>query len=248
MNLSDVKSTRRIVAPRVVVVGADKVGKSTLAASAPNPVGILTEDGSFSLDLQAFPICKTLEDFYSCVKALRTEEHSFESVVVDSLDWLEPMVWSHVCTKNDWSSIEEPGYGKGYAMALSAWRTVFRALDALRDKGMNVIVICHDKVKRIETPLISDGYDRFSLKLNDKAAALVAEWADIIGYMDFKTLISKDGDKVRAVRTGERLLRVAAHVGHCGGNRFGMKDFKVPAVGGWSALVAAMQQATTIGE
>jgi hypothetical protein len=47
---------------------------------------------------------------------LHNEPHG-SAPVIDSVDWLEPLI-QRVCDDNKWVSIEEPGYGKGYAAAL----------------------------------------------------------------------------------------------------------------------------------
>ena len=54
------------------------------------------------------------------IGALYTEDHAFRTVVVDSLDWLEPLVWEHTARTNGWKNIEQPGYGKGYVAALTS--------------------------------------------------------------------------------------------------------------------------------
>jgi len=50
------------------------------------------------------------------------EQHDFATVVIDSVDWLEPLVWAKACRDNGWNSIEDAGYGKGYVAALNLWR------------------------------------------------------------------------------------------------------------------------------
>jgi hypothetical protein len=113
-NLSSIQRTKRARAPKIVVAGPGKIGKTTFAASAPNAIGILTEDGADAVDASAFPLCQSLDDVYSAMQTLLTEDHDFQSVFLDSLDWLEPMLHAHVCAANKWANIESPGYGKGY--------------------------------------------------------------------------------------------------------------------------------------
>lgn len=232
----------------MLIVGQDKVGKSTFAASSPSPVGVLTEEGLDNLDVPAFPLCETYKQVLACISTLIKEEHQYKTLFLDSLDWAEPLVHAHVCQANGWDDIEKPGYGKGYAAALTEWRRLIRGLEALRAKGMNVIAISHSKLKKVESPLLGEAYDTFALKMNDKASAVMCEWADIIGYLDIKIAVSEveGGNKSRGVSSGERILRVSANPGHPGGNRYGMKDFKLPPVGGWDSLVA--ERAKTTGD
>jgi len=244
-DLKSISRTKRARAPKIVIGGPSKIGKTTFAASFPNSIGILTEEGSDNVDTSAFPMCSSLNDVYQCINTLLTEEHEFKSVFLDSLDWLEPLLQKHVCEQNQWKNIEAPGYGKGYIAAAAEWKTLLSGFDALREhKNMTVILIAHDKIKRFEGPM-SDGYDTYTLKLNEKAVGLVQEWADIIGFANYKVLTktvdSGFGQKdAKAVGPGKRMLHLEPHPAHFAGNRFGLKDMPLD----WAAFDEAFKEAT----
>jgi hypothetical protein len=246
INLQSITKTRRIRAPKVCLVGQNKIGKTTFAAMAPNAIGILTEDGSDAVDAQAFPLAQSLSDVYEAIGVLLNEEHDFQTVFLDSLDWLEPMLQAHVCAKNGWKNIEAPGFGKGHVEAANEWRSLLDGFEALRrERGMGVILIAHSKVKRVEDPM-TEGYDSHVLKLNDRAGALVQEWADVIGYAGYRIFTNKTdagfGNKeTKATTTGERILHVEPHPAHCGGNRFGLRNMPLD----WNAFAAAMSEVTS---
>ena len=228
-DLSSISRTRRVAAPKILLAGDSKIGKSTFAASAPGSIGILTEDGMAGIDGQAFPLCTTLADVYSCIGTLLNEEHEFQTAYLDSLDWLEPLVHAHVCALNQWADIETPGYGKGYAAAAREWKTLLEGFEQLRvQRGMGVILICHVKQKHIELPT-ADGFDAIVLKLHDKATALCEEWADVIGYaahrVALKEVKAAFGQKEKkALKSSERVLYLEAHPAYPSGNRFGLTD------------------------
>ena len=69
-DLSSITRTRRIRAPKVVISGPNKIGKSTFASHAPASIGILTEQGMDAIDAQAFPVCTSLSDVYSAIGTL----------------------------------------------------------------------------------------------------------------------------------------------------------------------------------
>jgi hypothetical protein len=243
-DLKSISKTRRVRAPKVVVVGTGKIGKTTFAAMAPNAIGILTEDGADAVDAQAFPLASSLAEVYAAIDTLINQEHEFQTLFIDSLDWLEPMVQDYVCKQNNWKNIEQPGFGKGYVAAAEEWRNLLSGLEVLRAaKGMGIILIAHDKIKRIEDPL-TEGYDSHVLKLHDRAAALVSEWADVIGYAGYRIFTSKTdagfGNKeTKATTTGERILHVEPHPAHCGGNRFGLSNMPLDWVAFQDALTTA---------
>lgn len=243
-NISSIGRTKRLRAPKVVIAGQNKIGKTTFAAMSPGAIGILTEDGADAVEANAFPLAATLADVYSAIGTLLNEEHEFQTLFIDSVDWLEPLVQAHVCQVNGWPNIEKPGFGKGYIAAGEEWRTLLSGLEALRaQRNMGIILIAHDKIKRIEDPL-TEGYDSHVLKLNDRASALLLEWADVIGYAGYRVLTSQTdagyGNKeTKATTTGERILHVEPHPAHCGGNRFGLKNMPLD----WTVFQAALAEA-----
>jgi GTPase SAR1 family protein len=243
-DLKSISKTRRVRAPKIVIVGQGKIGKTTFAAMAPKAIGILTEDGADAVDANAFPLATSLADVYSAVATLINQDHDFQTLFIDSLDWLEPLVQDHVCKANNWKNIEQPGFGKGYIAAAEEWRNLLSGLEVLRaDKGMGIILIAHDKIKRIEDPL-TEGFDSHVLKLHDRAGALVQEWADVIGYAGYRIFTNKidagfGNKETKATTTGERILHVEPHPAHCGGNRFGLSNMPLDWTAFQEALTAA---------
>jgi AAA domain len=228
-DLSSISKTKRMQAPKILLTGEPKIGKSTFAAMAPNAIGIQTEDGLTGIDASAFPLATSLDDVYSAIGTLLNDDHSFESVFLDSLDWCEPLIHAHVCKANGWKDIETPGFGKGYVAAAAEWRTLLDGLEALRQqRGMAIILICHVKQQRIESPT-HEGYDAWVLKLHNRASALVEEWADIVGFAAHRITLKKTdagfGNKeTKALKTNERMLHLETHPAYPSGNRFGLQD------------------------
>lgn len=245
-DLSSISKTRRVAAPKILLAGDSKIGKSTWAASAPGSIGICTEDGMSGIDGQAFPLCKSLTDVYACIGTLANDEHDFNTVFLDSLDWTEPLVHAHVCAANGWANVETPGYGKGYIAAAAEWRNLLDGFEHLRtQRGMGVILISHVKQKHLELPT-HEGFDAMVLKLHDRATALVEEWADIIGYAAHRIAIKETktafgGKEKKALKTGERMLYLEAHPAYPSGNRFGLADCPLS----WEALSSQLTQANT---
>src|SRR5262249_49122195 len=116
--------------PRVLVHGQEGVGNTTLAAKFPKPVFLQTEDGApAGLKLSTVSLLSTYAEVRDALAALGNEPHDFKTVVLDSLDKLEPLIWADVCETNKWLSIEAPGYGRGYVIADRWWRDFLLALD-----------------------------------------------------------------------------------------------------------------------
>jgi len=86
--------------PRVLIHGVAGVGKTTFAGQANKPVFIQTEDGLGTLSAANFPLSRTFDEVMEALAALYTEQHDSSTVVVDSVDWLEPLVWAKACRDN----------------------------------------------------------------------------------------------------------------------------------------------------
>ena len=235
------KTQRNSLPPRVVVHGAQKVGKSTFAAGAYKPIFLPLEDGLSGIEADAFPLLKTYEEVEQAVLSLLNDQHEFGTAVVDSTDWLEPLIWTHVCKKNSWASIETPGYGRGYIEANTVWRDFLAKLNDLRMKrGMAVVLIAHSAIKRFESP-DSEAFDRYELKMQKGALGLIVEWADAILFAQEETAIKKEtnGQAIRArgVSTGRRIVNCNAKPSFIAGNRYALPDV-LPL--DWNALMGAM--------
>jgi hypothetical protein len=245
ISLASLKRSTAIASPRILVHGVAGVGKTTFAAGAPNPVFILTEDGLGTLDVPHFPLARTYDEVMEALAALYTESHDYKTLVVDSVDWLEPLVWARACKDNGWASIEDPGFGKGYVAALSLWRQYADGLDALRDdKGMTIVQVAHTDIKRFDSPE-HEPYDRYVIKLHARAAALLQEHSDIVLFANYRISTVKSdvgfNKKVnRALGSGERVLHTAERPAFLAKNRYGLPD-TIPM--SWSAFAAAMPTA-----
>lgn len=215
--LAQVKRGRLTGRPvRVILYGADGVGKSTFASQAPNPVFLCAEDGTAQLDVARLPEPGAWSDVLDSVKALTFEQHDFRTLVIDTLDWLEPLCWAETCKVNRWKNLEAPGFGKGYVAALETWRDLILQIQAMSAKRrMNVIALAHSHVKNTTDPL-GQSYDRHCLKLHEKTAALWRESVDAVLFARVQTFVTTDEKtkKARAVGDGSRVVLTSPTAGY----------------------------------
>lgn len=249
ISLSNIaRTTRASQPPRIVVHGQQGVGKSTFAANAHKPIFLPFEDGLVGLEVNAFPVLTSYDQAAQALDALASDKHDFGTVVLDSLDWLEPLIWARVAKDAGKDSIEQIPYGKGYIEASTYWRELLGKIDALRARGMATILIAHTEVKRFDAP-DTDAYDRYVIKLHRQAAGLVIEWADIVGFAQHEMVIKKEStgfqNRTRGVGTGRRLLRVNETPAYLAKTRFPIAD---PVPLDWAALVGALYPAAASAE
>lgn len=183
--------------PFIVIYGPAGVGKTTFAANAPNNVFLQTEQGSGELKLRTLKdgVFTSFDEFMSALRYIYSNSDEADTVVIDSIDHLEPLVWSQVCQDNGWDSIESPGYGKGYLEADRYWQKLIRALNKLRtDRQITVVAIAHDVVRIVNDPT-AEPYDAHDFKLHKRAVALWKENADVIGLIRNPVTVDKKNRK-----------------------------------------------------
>lgn len=244
ITLESISRSPELAPPRVVVHGPHGIGKTTFACAAPGAILLPVEDGWGLLDVPRFPKVSTWGEVMEAIAALYQGEHEFSSLAVDSLDWLEPLVWAETCKRHDKPDIEAFGYGKGYLAACDVWREFFAGLAALRtDRGMGVVLIAHSEIKRFDDPN-TEPYDRYQIKLQPRAAALVEEWADAVLFANWRTFVAKadagfNNKVTRGVGTGERLLHTEERPGYRAKNRYNLPPEMPLSWGAFSAALAA---------
>lgn len=255
MPLDTIQKGKENKPPRLLIYGQEGVGKSSTSAAAPNPVFVQTEDGLGEIDCAKFPLARSFSEVQSALTALRDEPHDFQTVVLDSADWLERLIWDQVCAEFGVRSIEKAdgGFGKGYVHALTHWRKVVSLLDDLRNKrGMIAIIIAHSKVERFEDPE-NAAYDRYTPRLHKHAASLLSEWVDAVLFATRRFRIQKENAGFSGERGiaspigadgGERILRTVGSPACIAKNRFGLPA-EIPL--SWTAFIEAYGKAGSSG-
>lgn len=227
--LEQIKTGIQPAPRRVMLYGVHGVGKSTWASCAEKPIFIQTEDGLGGIDCQRFPLAENFEQVMLALGELYLEKHQFKTVVIDSLDWLEQLIWREVCRKHNVTSIEDIGYAKGYTFALTYWREFLAGLTALRtERGFTTILLAHAGIERFDNPE-TESYDRFVPKLHKKAAAVVQEWCDEVLFATYKiyTKVTEEGfnkKKAKGLSDGERIVYTAERPAHMAKNRLNLPN------------------------
>jgi AAA domain len=227
MSLTNIVSGRIVKPMRLLVYGLEGVGKSTFAASAPNPIYLGAEDGTSELDVRRFAQPEQFVHLLEAIAELTTAEHGFQTLVIDTLDWAEPFIWKRVCEtcakpgRPPLRSIEEMGYGKGYVEAGGFWRQLIAALERLRERRrMDVVLLAHSEIKTFKNPAGED-FDRYQMKLHKGAAATWREWCDAVLFADHDiTTYEDDRKRTKGIGSKARILRTEHNAAWDAKNRY----------------------------
>ena len=246
MTLAGITRGKVVQPRRVLGYGHEASGKSSFGATSDSPVFLCAEDGTANLNIIRLPEPQTWEEVFEALNLLRTPELADrKTLVVDTLDWLEPLVWAEILKRNPKAtSIEEVGggWGKGYTAALEEWRKFIAALERLkRERGMWIVLLAHAHVKNFKNPE-SDDYDRWQLKLNEKASGLFKEWCDEVLFMRLQTYTWKETEKGKAkgVSSGLRIMHTARTAAYDAKNRCNLPEEIDYTNIGWKAYADAV--------
>ena len=234
ISLSSLRRLKSADPPRILLYGPEKAGKTTLAAEFPNAVFLQTEVGTGNLELDTFGHLQSYGDVIDAIGALYQEDHGFQTVVLDSVTALQPMIWAETGDRGDDKGnkkkrIEDFGYGKGYVYALAVWQELLDGLNALRlDKRMNVVMIAHAKVERFDDPE-TVSYSKYDIDLHEKARDLLKRDSDVILLLKPDVSIKTEDagfNKTRAIAAGGRnvWMHCDSRPAYVAGNRYDLPE------------------------
>lgn len=236
--LSTITSKKRFRPVFFCLYGPPGVGKSTFGSEMPDPIFIQTERGLDQITVPKFPVPKTFIEFYQQLNALDKEEHDYKSIIIDTADALELLIWQRVCDEGKVRSIEEfgGGYGKGYVRAREIWTGVLKQLTDMSER-FNIALIAHSHIRSINDPSLGTPYETHEIKLHSKSAEIVKQMVDMLLFVQLETTIAKDSPKAkkgRGIISEDRIMRTAPGTGFEAKNRYQLEN---PMEFSWAALM-----------
>ena len=207
---------------RCVVYGTEGIGKSTLAAAFPSPVVLDTEEGTHHLDVARVAI-GSWDELRAAVAEIGTSRGEFRTVVIDSADWAERLAIDGICKTERKKSIEDFGFGKGYVHVAEWFGKLLASCDGLVGMGFNVVFVAHSTVKRTSPPDLTDGFDRWELKLSKQVSPLLKEWCDALLFVNYETRTVEGTDgRTKALGGRKRVIHTERSAAFDAKNRYGL--------------------------
>ncbi len=214
-------------APRIVIYGKRGIGKSTLAASFPKPLFLLTEKnavkGVKSINITSF------EHMWNTVKELlELPEFPFKTLVIDSVSNLDAMISNYILEKETKASTLAAacgGYGAGYMKAASLHRALKDKIEELQARGVSIVYIGHLSVKTHKSPELED-YDIYTIvACHDKIREVYLDDSDAVLFCRQKSFISETESGRSLVKsTKQRIITTGVSEVNVSKNRFDMPD------------------------
>lgn len=216
----------------VTLCGDSGMGKTSLAATFPAPIFIRAEDGMQAIPAgnrpDAFPVVSTAAQLWDQLTALIHEPHEYKTLVIDSVTALERLFIADVLALDSKAkSINQAlgGYGAGVSAVAAMHQRVRKAAGLLNEKrGMHVVFIAHADLENMRLP-DSDDYMRYSLRLPAKSLPPYVDDVDVVGFVKLVTFTKgEEGERKKAISTGERELICHAVAANISKNRYGITE------------------------
>lgn len=241
--LRTTKPSGELTPPMITIIGSPGVGKTSLGGLFPRPIIMRAEDGTAvfqSWDPERQPdLLPVLPRAYSgssvstrstviqTIDALISQEHQFQTLVIDSITALAALYEQEITVKYDKSNIADAagGYGKGYLEAIS-WHSELlnRLLILNKQRKMGVVLLAHTDTEKVkEDPESGGEYTVYGLQMEKRAGNQYVNTSDVVAYLVNRTVtmghtVDKKGNtekRGRVQTTGERSLLTS------GDGRFG---------------------------
>lgn len=194
---------------KVCVYGVEGIGKTTFASQFPEPLFFDLDKGSAQLDVSRVTDITSWPLLMSNIKEVYDNPTICKTLVIDTADAAERMCIDYICGKFNKKGIEDFGYGAGYTYLVEEFARFLVQLDACIGQGINVVVLAHAVLKTVTLPEEMGTYDHWELKLSskttNKVAPLVKEWADLLLFANYKTILIEDGTRKKAAG-GKRIM------------------------------------------
>ena len=196
LNLQPHKVSRDLSGYITYIFGAAKIGKTSLAAQAPDCLLLAAERGYNGLSGIIAQDITSWSDMRQVFRELKKPEvkQRFKVLIVDTIDLMAKYCTKYICNQNGISDLGELGYGRGYSAMRSEFEDVFNSLAQM---GYAVIFISHAQDKTFKR---ADGteYNKIVPSLSpDKVNAIIENMADIYGYAHLAR--DAEGNSVRVL-------------------------------------------------
>lgn len=201
---------------RMILAGAEGVGKTQMLSSAPKPILLAIEKGYANVDLEKVDVVEInsymeyLTVLSELAELVTAGTMPYESIITDSISALERCINDYVMSLDPvaYTSITSTmisahgGFAKAHGICTKEFEKVITWIDWFRSNGINSLMTCHifaDTIKDSEFGMEIPFQELliYSPKKSNNYGAreLLSQLCDTIGYLTADSK-SKDGRKI----------------------------------------------------
>lgn len=188
---------------RVVYVAVEGFGKTTVGAFGPDPLMIMAPDEYGYLTLHSrglvpeLPVMqpRTWHELLAGLESVIADPSRYRTVVLDAMVGLESLCATWVCQtqfNGDWGERGFGAYGRGARIVAREWPQLLARLGALSERGVNVLLLGHARIRRFNAPDGPD-YDRYECNCgSDDVWARTKAWGEAVLFGMFRPVVEQN--------------------------------------------------------
>lgn len=234
---------------RMILAGAEGVGKTQMLSSAPKPILLALEKGYANVDLDKVTVVEinSYIDYLNILSELSelvsSGSMSYESIITDSISALERRINEYVMSLDSSATNNltatmisvHGGFAKAHGIATKEWEKIIGWIDWFRSYGINSLMTCHIFADTIEDTEygMKKPFNELLIyspkKANNYGAReLLSQLCDCVGYLTADTK-SKEGRKI--------ILETTMNDRNRAKNRYNItENLVIPKENGWNVF------------
>ena len=229
--LDSVLNQTNMRAPKGIVYGPPGVGKTTFGASCNKAIIVDCENGACHVVCNRTPYLPTWDSISVWLDFLANSQHPYESIVIDSIDWLLRRIEEHVAGVNgDAKNMDKTlnrsngGYGAGKQVLRNyVYQYLLPTLDQIVNRGLSVLLLAH-VTRQSLTNIDGITIEKSAPEIHPDLMNTMIEWCDFVGAAK----IGSSGQRELELKETNQLIAK---------NRYGIEN-KIPL--SWDAFINAL--------
>lgn len=226
---------RRQLGERIVSLGVEGIGKTSLVAYAPNPLIVMcgNETGYEKLmnnnrvpEVDALHVTEW-DELLASLNEIHADGTKYGVIAIDALGGAERMCHEKVCNaqfNGVWGEKGFQGFQRGFDVSVTEWLRLLGVLDKFHEAGTHVVLLSHIQVRPFKNPM-GDDYDQYKADVHHKTWAATHRWADHVFFMQFKSIIEEvNANRHKGKGKTDRMLYTERRDAFDAKNRAGMPE------------------------
>ena len=181
-------SRSHLRAPKGIIYSAPGAGKTTFGASADRPLIIDRENGAAHVACARTPYLASWPEIKPWLDGLAAGDHEYQTVVIDSIDWLLRRIEEHVAGVDGTPAgmkqtlnRSHGGYGNGRQVLKNyVYQYLLPTLDRMVNAGVAVLLLAH-AARRSITTIDGIEMEKSAPEIHPDLANTMIEWSDFVG-------------------------------------------------------------------